>query len=55
MKYDPKVDRIGLIHGILNALDYPQARPMNLHICGTNGKGSTGTIIAAILQEMARK
>lgn len=55
MKYDPKVDRIGLIHGILNALDYPQARPMNLHICGTNGKGSTGTIIAAILQENGQK
>ncbi|RRG18378.1 bifunctional folylpolyglutamate synthase/dihydrofolate synthase [Weissella viridescens] len=55
MKYDPDVDRIGLLHGVLNALDHPQAQPMNIHICGTNGKGSTGAIVSEILQTSGQK
>ena len=46
--------KLGLetITALLNGLQHPQHRYPVLHIGGTNGKGSTAAITAAILQAM---
>jgi dihydrofolate synthase/folylpolyglutamate synthase len=36
------------IHSLLNSLDHPEKRFASIHIAGTNGKGSTASMIAAI-------
>ena len=40
---------------ICNALDNPQHKFKSIHIAGTNGKGSTSHMLAAILQEAGYK
>ena len=40
---------------LTNALDKPQDKFPSIHIAGTNGKGSTGFILAAILQAQGFK
>ncbi len=44
--------KLGLdtVDGILKNLDYPQKKFRSIHIAGTNGKGSTASYIASILQ-----
>lgn len=39
------------ITGLLSVMGHPEAGLKYIHIAGTNGKGSTGLIIAGILQE----
>ncbi|MBM4175449.1 MAG: bifunctional folylpolyglutamate synthase/dihydrofolate synthase [Ignavibacteria bacterium] len=39
-------------HKLLSYLDNPQSKFKSIHIAGTNGKGSTATLIASILREM---
>lgn len=45
-------DRIGLLKKILQSLGNPDKRFNIIHICGTNGKGSTSLMIAALLRKM---
>ncbi|MDB5279124.1 MAG: dihydrofolate synthase, partial [Ferruginibacter sp.] len=40
---------------LCNALDNPQAKFKSVHIAGTNGKGSTSHMLAAILQQAGYK
>ncbi len=40
---------------LCNALDNPQNKFKSIHIAGTNGKGSTANMLAAILQEAGYK
>ena len=46
--YD-KGDRISLLKNILNLLGNPEQQYKIIHVCGTNGKGSTSTMIATLL------
>jgi len=46
--YD-KGDRISLLKNILNLLGNPDQQYKIIHVCGTNGKGSTSTMIATLL------
>ena len=39
------------IRALCNALDNPQKKLKFIHIAGTNGKGSTAAMLAAIFQE----
>lgn len=48
-------DRIGLLKQVLRQLGNPDADYPIIHICGTNSKGSTATMIAAILQQMGKR
>ncbi|MCT2885503.1 bifunctional folylpolyglutamate synthase/dihydrofolate synthase, partial [Lentilactobacillus parabuchneri] len=45
-------DRIGLLKQVLATLGNPDTDFSIIHVCGTNGKGSTSLMIAAILQQM---
>ncbi|KRL01203.1 bifunctional folylpolyglutamate synthase/dihydrofolate synthase [Liquorilactobacillus capillatus] len=48
-------DRIALIKKVLQQLQQPDENFKIIHVCGTNGKGSTCTMIAALLQNMNYK
>lgn len=48
-------DRIGLLKRILKALGSPDQKFKIIHICGTNGKGSTAMMITAILKQMGHR
>ncbi len=48
-------DRILLLKKILLAFNSPDKKFKIIHICGTNGKGSTSYMIASILQQMGFK
>lgn len=41
---------LGTIQALLDRLDHPERRYPSLHIGGTNGKGSTATMVASMLQ-----
>jgi dihydrofolate synthase/folylpolyglutamate synthase len=43
-------DRVALLRRVLDALDRPDHRFKIIHIAGTNGKGSTGSMIEQTLQ-----
>jgi len=47
----PSLARVGMISEILSWLGNPDKRLRIIHIAGTNGKGSTGTMLKSILQE----
>jgi dihydrofolate synthase/folylpolyglutamate synthase len=40
---------------LCNAIDNPQAKFKSIHIAGTNGKGSTSHMLAAMLQQAGYK
>ncbi len=40
---------------LCNAIDNPQTKFKSIHIAGTNGKGSTSHMLAAILQQAGYK
>ncbi len=44
-------DRVGMMQEILQWMGHPEARLRIIHIVGTNGKGSTGTMLANVLIE----
>lgn len=48
-------DRIGLLKQVLRQLGNPDTNYSIIHVCGTNGKGSTATMIAALLQKMGQQ
>jgi len=48
-------DRLSLLKMILDDLDHPDNNFQIIHLAGTNGKGSTSTMIAKILEEMDYK
>jgi len=48
-------DRIAVLQKILVQLDHPDQKYQIIHVCGTNGKGSTSTMIAAVLKELGLK
>ena len=50
MLYDDALDRVALLRNILDVLGKPDMTFPTIHICGTNGKGSTSTMIAEVLQ-----
>lgn len=50
MLYDDSLNRVDLLRRILKQLGSPDMTFPTIHICGTNGKGSTSTMIAQILQ-----
>lgn len=50
MLYDDSLNRVDLLRRILKQLGSPDKTFPTIHICGTNGKGSTSTMIAQILQ-----
>ncbi|MEJ1320855.1 Mur ligase family protein [Latilactobacillus sakei] len=43
-------ERVTLLRQILKAMGHPDHAFSIIHVCGTNGKGSTSAMIAAILQ-----
>ena len=45
---NPNLDRIT---SLVNHLDNPQAKFKSIHVAGTNGKGSSSHMLAAVLQE----
>ncbi|KRL99126.1 bifunctional folylpolyglutamate synthase/dihydrofolate synthase [Liquorilactobacillus satsumensis] len=48
-------DRIALLKRVLHQLGHPDEKFKIIHVCGTNGKGSTSTMIAALLQKMGER
>lgn len=48
-------DRITLLKRILTKLGNPDQDFSIIHVCGTNGKGSTSMMIAACLETMGQK
>ncbi|KRL37202.1 bifunctional folylpolyglutamate synthase/dihydrofolate synthase [Liquorilactobacillus uvarum] len=48
-------DRITIIKHVLQQLGQPDKNFTIIHVCGTNGKGSTSSMIAALLQNMNYK
>ncbi|WP_283678168.1 Mur ligase family protein [Lentilactobacillus sp. Marseille-Q4993] len=48
-------DRIGLLKKVLSELGNQDRQFKIIHVCGTNGKGSTATMIAKILAELGDK
>ncbi len=57
LEYLFRLQRVGIKLGLdniltlLDALDNPQTQWPAIHIAGTNGKGSTGAMVASILQQ----
>lgn len=43
-------DRVALVHRVLDACGQPDLAYPVIHVCGTNGKGSTSIMIATLLQ-----
>ncbi len=43
-------DRVAMLRRVLDSLGHPEHRFRIIHIAGTNGKGSTGRMLSAILQ-----
>ncbi|WP_300560952.1 cyanophycin synthetase [Companilactobacillus sp.] len=50
MKYDDNGSRIPLLRKVLDALGSPDEKFKTIHICGTNGKGSTSAMVYGLLQ-----
>ncbi|MCD2256071.1 bifunctional folylpolyglutamate synthase/dihydrofolate synthase [Lactobacillus sp. CC-MHH1034] len=50
MRYGSE-NRIELLRQVLTACDHPDLSFKIVHICGTNGKGSTGYLIGELLQQ----
>lgn len=48
-------DRVGLLRDVLDKLDHPEKQYQIMHIVGTNGKGSTGTLIGNLLINTGEK
>ncbi|CUS25989.1 folylpolyglutamate synthase [Paucilactobacillus oligofermentans DSM 15707 = LMG 22743] len=48
-------DRVGLLCDVLDQLDHPEKQYQIMHIVGTNGKGSTGTLIGNLLINTGEK
>lgn len=48
-------DRVGLLKRVLAKLHHPEQQFRIIHIAGTNGKGSTGTMIANCLHQAGQK
>lgn len=48
-------DRVALLKQILAALNHPERRYHIIHIAGTNGKGSTGSMIQQTLQTAGQR
>lgn len=48
-------DRVGLLRDVLDQLDHPEKQYQIMHIVGTNGKGSTGTLIGNLLINTGEK
>jgi dihydrofolate synthase/folylpolyglutamate synthase len=48
-------NRLDRIYAFLEALGNPQNRYATIHVAGTSGKGSTATMMAAILQAAGRR
>lgn len=48
-------DRISLLKEILKVLGNPDKQFKIIHVCGTNGKGSTATMIASILRGLGER
>ncbi|MDI4583954.1 bifunctional folylpolyglutamate synthase/dihydrofolate synthase [Oenococcus sp. UCMA 14587] len=48
-------DRIALLKKFLQYLNHPDRNFSIIHVCGTNGKGSTSTMIAALLTGLKYK
>lgn len=44
-------DRVAILRRVLAALNHPEHHFQIIHVAGTNGKGSTGRLLAAILQQ----
>ena len=42
-------------HLLVNQLNHPEQKFKSIHVAGTNGKGSTSSMIASILQEAGYK
>ena len=55
VKPDKKGNRIRLLREILHWMGHPERRLRVIHIVGTNGKGSTGVMLAKILQTAGYK
>lgn len=55
MKYKDSGSRIPLLQKILDAADSPDLKFPTIHICGTNGKGSTSKMIAGLLMGVGLK
>ncbi len=45
-------DRIGLLKQVLASFGHPDKAFKIIHVCGTNGKGSTSMMIAAVLRQL---
>jgi len=50
VKPDKQGNRIRLLREVLHWMGHPERRLKVIHIVGTNGKGSTGVMLASILQ-----
>ncbi|WP_252904295.1 hypothetical protein [Secundilactobacillus silagei] len=48
-------NRVPLLRKIVAALDHPDQHYHVIHIAGTNGKGSTGAMLSAILEAQATR
>lgn len=48
-------DRVGMLRRVLAKLNHPERQYRIIHIAGTNGKGSTGTMIAQCLHQAGQK
>lgn len=50
-----QANRIPLLKRILLALDQPDLKYPIIHVCGTNGKGSTSLMMSQLLQATGLK
>ncbi|MDZ4756233.1 MAG: folylpolyglutamate synthase/dihydrofolate synthase family protein [Phycisphaerae bacterium] len=51
VKYTDDAFKLDRMHALLEKLGNPQAQFRSVHVAGTNGKGSTSAMLAAMLQE----